>query len=163
MPQLDIAGYAPQLVWLAITFIALYVLMARLALPRVASVLEERTRRREDDLASAEDHQGEAEAVAKAYEGALANARETAHGRLTVTTDQAKAQAEAEIAKLDDELKARTTEAEAGITAARTEALKEAGTIAAEAARLAAERIAGLAVSESEARDAVERDAEVAS
>jgi F-type H+-transporting ATPase subunit b len=93
----------------------------------------------------------------------LANARETAHGRLTVTTDQAKAQAEAEIAKLDDELKARTTEAEAGITAARTEALKEAGTIAAEAARLAAERIAGLAVSESEARDAVERDAEVAS
>ena len=78
MPQLDVTSYLPQLVWLAISFVALYFLMAKLALPRIADVLEERSKRREDNLARAEELQAEAEAAAEAYERVLAEARGTA-------------------------------------------------------------------------------------
>ncbi|MDA0676265.1 MAG: F0F1 ATP synthase subunit B', partial [Proteobacteria bacterium] len=54
MPQLATGDFVPQLVWLAITFIALYVVMWRVALPRIVDVLEERQRRIDDDLLMAE-------------------------------------------------------------------------------------------------------------
>ena len=101
MPQLDVASYLPQLVWLAISFVVLYLLMAKLALPRIADVLEERSMRREDNLARAEDLQRQAEAAAEAYENVLAEARGAAHGQLIQSSDAAKASAEDAIAALD--------------------------------------------------------------
>jgi len=45
MPQLDIATFAPQLVWLAISFILLYVLMAWVGLPRISKAIAARRAR----------------------------------------------------------------------------------------------------------------------
>jgi F-type H+-transporting ATPase subunit b len=146
MPQLDVASYLPQLVWLAITFVALYLLMARLALPRIADVLAERSKRREDNLARAEDLQAEAEAAAEAYENVLAEARTTAHGQIVQSSEAAKVNAEDAIHALDQRLAGEIEAAEATIAAARDAALTEAATIAAEAARLAAEKIAGIKI-----------------
>ncbi len=146
MPQLDVAYYLPQLVWLAITFVALYLLMAKLALPRIAGVLEERSKRREDDLARAETLQGEAEAAAAAYDLVLTEARDAAHARLVRSAEAAKVSAEDAIHALDQRLAGEIEAAEATIAAARDAALTEAATIAAEAARLAAEKIAGIEV-----------------
>ena len=68
MPQLDVSTFTPQLVWLAISFIALYLLMSRLALPRVDAIIEARRKRMDDDLARAAAIKAEAEAVIAAYQ-----------------------------------------------------------------------------------------------
>lgn len=161
MPQLDVASYLPQLVWLAITFAILYVLMAKLALPRISDVLEERSERRQDNLGRAEELQAEAEAAAQAYEKVLADARGGAHERVLKTADEAKTRTDAAIHALDEKLAGEVNTAEAAIDEARGAALKDATVIAAEAARLAAERLAGIEV-EAAAAEAAARTAQEA-
>jgi len=68
MPQLDVSTFAPQLVWLAITFVVLYLLMAKLGLPRVSAILDARRKRQDDDLARAAEMKAEAEAALAAYQ-----------------------------------------------------------------------------------------------
>ncbi|MGH6952803.1 MAG: F0F1 ATP synthase subunit B', partial [Alphaproteobacteria bacterium] len=82
MPQLDSATFPSQLVWLAITFVALYLVMWRVALPRVAEVLEGRRRRIDDNLERAGTLKDEAKAVLAAYEKTLAEARAHAQASL---------------------------------------------------------------------------------
>lgn len=156
MPQLDVGTYAPQLVWLAISFVLLYVLMSRVALPRIAGVLEERRKRREDNLAKAEELGKEAQSVAEAYEAALADARNRAQARRSGVAEGAKARMEAEIARLDEALRAKARDAEAAIARAREAAAGEVADIAAEVAGLAARKLAGLTVDAGAAKAAAE-------
>ena len=74
MPQLETATFLPQLVWLLITFVLLYVLMAKVALPRVAAVIDERKRRVDHDLEEAARLKRETEKAIAEYEQALAQA-----------------------------------------------------------------------------------------
>ena len=50
LPQLNPDFFSPQLIWLGISFITLYYLMSKVALPKVAEVLEERQERITNDL-----------------------------------------------------------------------------------------------------------------
>src|SRR3569623_1768053 len=76
MPQLeDTAAYVPQLVWLTITFVALLLVMWRLALPRVSEVGVMREERVQGNLTKAEQLKGEAESTLADYNKALAEAR----------------------------------------------------------------------------------------
>ena len=52
-PPFQSETYASQLVWLAVAFVLLYVLMSKLALPRVAAIIESRQNQIEGDLADA--------------------------------------------------------------------------------------------------------------
>ena len=61
MPQMEFADYMPQVVWLVITFATLYVLMAKLALPRITDILETRQRHLEHDLELSEKLRDEAQ------------------------------------------------------------------------------------------------------
>jgi F-type H+-transporting ATPase subunit b len=156
MPQLDAASYAPQLVWLIISFVALYVLMARLALPRVADVLEDRKRRREDNLSKAEELEKEAEALSEAYETQLSETRASAHAQVGTALEAAKSRHDAAIAELETGLRGKVAEAEAAIAAARSTAMADAAGIAADAARLAAEKIGGVTVDAAAAQAAAD-------
>jgi F-type H+-transporting ATPase subunit b len=154
MPQLDVASYLPQFVWLVIAFITLYFLMSRMALPRVGDVLEERGKRREKDLSRAEELQAEAEAAEQAYDATLAKARASAHDKVTADLAAAHDRTEAAIHDLDQKLAEKVGKAEKEISAARETAMASATDIAAEAAQLAAEKLAGLKVDDASAKAA---------
>jgi hypothetical protein len=74
-PPFQSETFASQLVWLAIAFVLLYGLMAKLALPRVGSIINNRHKRIADDVAEASRLKGESDAAVAAYEKALADAR----------------------------------------------------------------------------------------
>ena len=64
LPQLDASKYPSMVIWLAISFAVLYVLMAKVTLPRIAQVLEKRQDRIDDNLEKATGLKAEAEAAA---------------------------------------------------------------------------------------------------
>jgi len=129
LPQLDLETYASQIFWLIVTFIVLYFLVAKIAMPRIAEVLEGRQERIEDDLDKAETLKKEAYLVRVEYEKALSSAREEAH--------EATRRAQEEIAKHGAEVEALANQkvanmlkdAENRIEAARTEASSEKETV----------------------------------
>ena len=90
-PPFDPATFPSQLLWLAITFGALYVLMSKVALPRIGSILENRKSIVDADLAAADASRQKTDAAIAAYESALANARSKAQGIANETRDKIQA------------------------------------------------------------------------
>ena len=157
MPQLEFHDYAPQLIWLAISFVVLYLLMAKLALPKIGWVLARRQQKLEGDIARAEKLKGEAEAMLAAYQKAMADARAQAQAELAKTSAElAKTAADRE-ATLGAELARRAGEAERRIQAAKTAALADTRGMAAELAQGLARKLAGVELSRPTAEAAVAR------
>ncbi len=142
MPHFDATTFASQLFWLAVTFVTLYILMSKVALPRISDILEERQRRISDDLDMAERLKAETEAAIATYEKALAAARTSAQAEISRAMEANAAEAAARHAEMDAVLAAKITESEARIHAARHEALAEVNGIAADVAAAIVERIA---------------------
>ncbi len=155
MPQLNPLDWAPQLIWLVITFSILYVLMKRVALPRIGSVIEIRAARIRKDLEAADKLRREAQEAIAAYEQALAEAKARAHTIAQEGRTKLKEEVAAERAALERELAAQTADAEARIDAAKVSALKEVNAVAAETASEIVRRLIGIAPSAQEVASAV--------
>ena len=151
MPQLNPADFAPQLIWLAIIFVALYLVLSRVAIPHLSGVLEARERRIGDDLDRAAELKGEADQVRTAYEKAVAEARTRAQEVARSTDARLSSEANERQAQLGSDLATQIRDAETRIATARNAAMNNLAGVAGEAARLAVERVAGISVSASEA------------
>lgn len=155
MPQFDFSHYAPQLVWLAITFVVLYVLMARVALPRIATVIEHRRDRIANDLDAAARLKAETDEVIAAYEAELAEARGRAHEIAAETRARLDADLGAERARVEAELAEKTADAERRIAETKAKALGEVNAAAADAAADIVAALAGVKASKAEIEEAV--------
>jgi len=143
MPQLNFADYPPQLIWLAITFVALYLIISRLALPRVGAALGARQAKLTEDLDRAEKLKAEAEATLAAYHKAIAEARAGSQAELKRAAADMAAEASRREAAFAAEIGARTKTAEDGIAAARAAALGDLRVAAGETARALVARLSG--------------------
>jgi F-type H+-transporting ATPase subunit b len=154
-PPFQRENFASQLIWLTISFVLLYVLMSRIALPRVGGILAARQKRIDDDLAAADDFKAKSEAAHAAYEKALADARARAQSIAAETHNKQAAEAEATNKRLEAELHEKLNAAERSIAATRTAAMGNVGTIAVDTASAIVERLIGTAPADHEVGAAV--------
>jgi len=154
-PPFEKQTFASQLLWFALTFIALYLLMSRVALPRVGSILEDRRRHIDGNLADAQRLKGESDAAIAAHEKALAEARGRAQTLANEAREKAAAAAEARRKEVDTGLHARIAEAEKTIAATQSAAMTNVRGIASEAAAAIVERLTGVAPASNDVGDAV--------
>jgi F-type H+-transporting ATPase subunit b len=157
MPQFNPTYFPTQIFWLAVCFVVLYVLMARIALPRVGQALDERRNRIDDDLDKAEQLKKEAADVLAAYERTMADARSRAQLLLKTMADRTAADSAAKQAALARRMADETKAAEARIAAAKEKALGEIRSIAATAAEAAADRLIGAAPARAQVEEAVDK------
>jgi F-type H+-transporting ATPase subunit b len=157
MPQLDYHTFVPQLVWLAISFVVLYILMSTLALPKVRAAIEGRRRRLDDDLGRAAALKEEAAAALDAYQKTLAAARAAAQETLRQTGEKLAAEAAERQRQLAATLAEQIAAAEARIAAGKEQALGEIRGIAAEVGGAVVETLIGAAPSSAAMTSAVGR------
>lgn len=144
-PPFDPSTFPSQLVSLVIAFVALYLILSRIALPRVASVIDARQNKIEGDLAEAQKLKDETETALKAYESDLASARSRAQAIGAENREKLNAASEAERKALEDKLAVRLADAEKTIAATRTTAMSNVRGIAADAASAIVQRLTGAA------------------
>jgi F-type H+-transporting ATPase subunit b len=137
--------FASQLVSLLIAFVALYLIVSRIALPRVGSLLDERQKKIEGDLAAAQTLRDESDAALKAYESELAAARARAQAIGTETREKLNAASGAGRKTLEERLSVKLAEAEKTIAATRDAAMSNVRGIASDAAIAIVQRLTGLA------------------
>ncbi len=130
MPQLDFSTWGNQIFWLLITLIVIYLVLSRVALPRIAAVLAERQGTITKDIAAAEELKAKAAAAEAAYNQALADARAEASRIVETTKAEIKADVDAAMAKADVEISAKTAESEKAIAEIRATALESVEEVA---------------------------------
>lgn len=144
-PPFQSENFLSQLIWLAVTFVLLYALMSRIALPRIAGILADRGKRIADDIAVANCLKEQSDAAHAAYEKALADARGRAQAIANATREQQAAAAEATNKQLEAQLHERIAAAEQSIAASRTAAMSNVSSIASDTAAAIVERLIGQA------------------
>jgi F-type H+-transporting ATPase subunit b len=142
-PPFDASTFPSQLLWFAITFVALYLVMSRAALPQISGIIDRRRSRIDGDLREAERLKGETDKAIAAYEAALAEARKNAHGIAEETRTSIKADIDAKRRAVEDDLGKKVAEAEARIAANKNEALARVGEIATDTAAALVARLPG--------------------
>ena len=154
-PPFQSQHFPSQLLWLTLTFVLLYALMARIALPRIGAIFAERSRRIAADLAAAQSLKEQSEAANAAYEKALADARARAQSIANATREQQAAAAEAANKRLEAQLHERLAAAERSIAATRAGAMGNVGSVATATAAAIVELLIGKAPPEHEVAAAV--------
>ena len=154
-PPFNKETFASQLVWLVIFFVALYVIIWKLAIPRLGGIIEERGARIDGDLAEAKRLKEQSDAALSGYEKSLADARGRAQALASETRDKLNAEADQARKKLEAELNARLAKAEETITATKSAAMANVQGIAIDTASAIVERLVGTAPSGSAVQAAV--------
>jgi F-type H+-transporting ATPase subunit b len=154
-PPFQAQHFPSQLVWLTLTFVLLYVLMSKVALPRIGAILADRSKRISDHLAEAQRLKDQSDAANAAYEKALADARNRAQAIAAATRQKQAAEADEAQKRLEAQLQERLAAAERSITATRTSAMANVRTIAADTAGAIVQRLIGTTPSEQDVAAAV--------
>ena len=155
LPQLDISTWPSQIFWLIFIFGVGYVMMAKIATPKIGTVLEVRRTRLDGDLGKAREASAEAAKIRAEYEVNLESARNNAAEFARKVADEAAEKAAAVEDKADKRLARKVAMAEKKLATAKAEAMENLNPVAAEAALEAVKGLTGLKATKAQAEKAV--------
>ncbi len=155
MPQLNFQDFAPQLFWLAISFVLLYLAMSRVALPRVGGILEERASRIAADLDTAAQLRAQTEKAIADYDQALADAKARAQHIARQAREEIMVDIEREKTSADRQINEKLAEADERITALKKSALTHIDEIASETSQALIARLLGKPADRSDLEHAI--------
>ena len=130
MPQLCAEWVPNQVFWLIVTLVVIYLILSRVALPRISGILSERAGTITNDIAAAEDLRARAADAEKAYDQALIDARAEAQKIATQTRAEIQKDLDAAIARADAEIAEKSAESERAISEIRAGALEAVDAVA---------------------------------
>ncbi|WP_420547866.1 F0F1 ATP synthase subunit B' [Curvivirga sp.] len=145
MPQLDPTSYPSQIFWLAVSFAILFLVMWKVALPRVGETLANRQQKLTGDLEKAEQLKADAEKVQEDLDKALADARAEAHAVLAKAADEIAQAQQKRMDAFEADMASQAEEAEKRISAAREQAMASVREVATEVAASVVEKLSGTA------------------
>lgn len=154
-PPFNADTFASQVLWLALAFGALYFLMSRVALPRVAGVLGDRKDTIARQLDAAAVMQAQAKDASDAHDKSIADARSKAQAMAQAARDKLAAESDASRKSLESELGAKLASAEAQIAQTTARAMENVDSIASEAVGAIVERLTGRSVAPDEVARAI--------
>ncbi|MDR3476029.1 MAG: F0F1 ATP synthase subunit B' [Devosia sp.] len=140
-PPFDPSTFANQLIWLAVSFLVLYLVASRIALPKIGGIIDTRRKRIEGDLAEADKLRRETDQAVATYEATLAAARASAQKVAEDTRLSVRNDIDAKRKAAEESLSAHMADAEKRIQQTKTAALANVDAIAAEAAQALVERL----------------------
>ncbi|MBY6140593.1 F0F1 ATP synthase subunit B' [Leisingera daeponensis] len=157
MPQLDFSTFGNQIFWLVVALVVIYLILSRVALPRIAAVLAERQGTITNDLAAAEDLKAKAVEAENAYNKALADARAEAQRIAAETRAEIQAGLDEAIAKADEQIAAKAAESEKAIAEIKAGALESVKAVATDTAEALVAALGGSADKDAIAAAVAER------
>jgi F-type H+-transporting ATPase subunit b len=143
MPQFDFSTIPSQVFWLVIAFALMYMLVGRLAFPKIERVVEARAEKIGRDLAEADELRREAEQAMQSYQAALKSAHDQSVAATTQATQAAQNETAKRLKEEDARIAARIDEAVAQIDRKRAEAVTHLKEIAIDVAGDLVEKLAG--------------------
>lgn len=135
MPQLDFATFPNQIFWLLVTLVVIYFVLSKIALPRISSVLAERSGTIMNDISAAEELKLKAKDAENAYNKALAEAKAEAQRISGEANAAIQADLDVALAKADAEIAAKAAESEAAIADIRDNATDSVKIVAKDTAK----------------------------
>ncbi len=145
MPQLDFSTYGNQIFWLLVTLVVIFMILSRVALPRIAAILSERQGAITNDLAAAEDLKSKALEAENAYNQALADARAEAQRIAAQARAEIQADLDVAIAKADADIAAKAAESEKAIAEIQAGAVESIKLVATDTAKALVTALGGKA------------------
>lgn len=130
LPQICFDWWPNQIFWLVVTLVVIFLILNRIAIPRIAAVLAERSGAITNDIAAAEELKKRAQDAEEAYNKALADARAEAQAISQSMREEIKADIDKAMADADAKIAAKTAESEAKINEIRDTALENVEAVA---------------------------------
>jgi F-type H+-transporting ATPase subunit b len=156
LPQFDPTWFPSQIFWLAVAFFVLYLFFSKKTLPEISSVIENRRNHIRSDLDMAEKLTEDAEKVQAAYENGLQSARDTASQAVQDVETLMKTKGASEYEAFRKRSESEIVAAENRIAVAKSAAMDDMNTIAAEVAAVAVKKIIGTNTDVQKAKSIVE-------
>jgi F-type H+-transporting ATPase subunit b len=142
-PPFDPVNFSPLIIWLTLSFGLLYLLMSKIAVPRVEKILHARAHTISDNISKANVLRAQAEEASAAHDKTIADAKAKALALAQETHAKLNAETEAKRHALEVELNAKIAASEAQVLAMKAKAMGNVGAIAGETAEAIVQHITG--------------------